>query len=120
LNKSDRALLKKINRDLERRSHMRKIKEEGEQSASQKSERKPAKKITRHIKSRIKLLPKQDAKLMLNYLEYWGDDPTTDMFDFLWRFIVYLRQKKIHLIDNETVFCVPFSHLADKSKLIIS
>lgn len=69
-------------------------------------------KITRHAKSRIKLLPKQEEKLMLNYLEFWGDDPTTDMFDFLWRFIVYLRQKKIYLIPGEEVFCIPFSYLA--------
>jgi len=63
---NDDNFIKQINLKLERRHYMKKKKEKGEQPTSRKSERKPAKKITRQLKSKIKELGRSKTLLEIH------------------------------------------------------
>ena len=111
MNNLDQTFLKKTNERLERESRLKK-KDKGLAADQPTSPRRATRKIERHIKDRAKLLEKQEAELMLDFIDFWGADPSEDMVDFLWRFLVYLRQKKMHFVQEDDVFVVPFSKLA--------
>ena len=82
-----------------------------------KAAKQVAAKIPRELKGKLKELKTQEAKLILDYLHYWTDPVSIEMADFLWRFLVYLHQKKIRLIDEKTIFCFPFAKMVKLKNL---
>jgi len=70
------------------------------------------------LKSKQKELDSQEARLLLRFLEtYPPADATLAACEMVWAFIQWLKEKRYHVIQEETVFCVPFSHLVEKKKL---
>ena len=72
----------------------------------------------RFVKSKGLGLESPQGKI---FLEFMGIYPPGDVSlagcEMLWFFLVWLKSKGVHLIDKTTVFCVPFSHLVDLTKL---
>lgn len=57
-------------------------------------------------------LESPQAKIFLEFMEiYPPADATLAACEMLWFFLVWLKSKGIHLINEETVYCMPFSHL---------
>lgn len=66
----------------------------------------------RFIKSKGLGLESPQGKIFLEFMEiYPPADVTLAACEMLWFFLVWLKSKGIHLIDERTVYCLPFSHL---------
>lgn len=106
MNKSDRILLKKINRDLERRSRLKK---KGPDAVKQPDPKRMTE-AKRLLKSKSKEAENQE--LFLRFLDAHPDVPTTlATSETLWTFIRWLEKIGYYIIDGQTVFCFPFKKL---------
>ena len=57
-------------------------------------------------------LQSPEAKIIMEFLETYPSTNTTIAgLEMLLFFLSWLKSKKIHLVDNHTVFCFPFSRL---------
>jgi len=53
-----------------------------------------------------------EGKIIAEFLETYPSSSTTILsLEMLWFFLAWLKSKKIHLVDSQDVFCVPFSYL---------
>ena len=72
----------------------------------------------RLIKNRAKELEGQEVKLFLKFAETYPEMALKiDTALGIWNFLRFLKEKGYYIINGKTVFCVPFSHLADQSNL---
>jgi len=57
-------------------------------------------------------------------LELAKEQPLTDIMTggdnikFVWQFLIFLKHKKKHIVDANTIYCISSSHLVDYSKLL--
>jgi len=66
----------------------------------------------RILKSKQKELESQEAKLFLKFAEdYPAADMKIDVALATWNFLKFLKKSGYKIIHEQTVFCVPFSHL---------
>lgn len=66
----------------------------------------------RFLKSKKFSLKSPQAKIFFEFMEiYPPADATLAACEMLWFFLVWLKSKGIHLVDEKTVFCFPFSRL---------
>lgn len=66
----------------------------------------------RFLHSKKSELESPQAKIFLEFMEiYPPADATLAACEMLWFFLVWLKSKGIHLVDEKTVFCFPFDRL---------
>jgi len=57
-------------------------------------------------------LESPQGKIFLEFMKIYPlADVTLNACEMLWYFLTWLKSKGIHLIDERTVYCMPFSHL---------
>lgn len=117
MNDSDHAFIRRTNRKLERRSRLNEKKEKGS-PALQHNDPSRKTEVKRFLKSKKKELESPEAQLFLNFLATWPlADVTLLACEMTWGFIQWLKKAGYHIIDERTVFCIPFSHLVKKADL---
>lgn len=114
---NDRDFIKKTNLRLKRRSELKDKKKKGPDAVKQPDPKRMTE-IKRLLQPRIKELESQEAQLIMKFAEtYPPADLTLSCCEMLWAFLQWLRKHNYHIVSHNKVFCVPFSHLADPSKL---
>ena len=69
----------------------------------------------RLIKNRAKELESQEVKLFLKFAETYPEMALKiDTALGIWNFPRFLKERDYYIIDGKTVFCVPFSHVANQ------
>jgi len=72
----------------------------------------------RLLKSRQKELESQEAQLLMRFLEAHPEiDATLQTSETLWTFLRFLKKNGYSIVHRNDIFCVPFSHLVDPTKL---
>lgn len=73
----------------------------------------------RLLESKKRELESQEARAFLEFMRDYpfADEISLSCAELLWAFLVWLRSKKIHLVDEHEVFCFPFSKLVAKKDL---